>query len=62
MEQNMRKRKLKEPAKLEIGEIVFVLNRAIQLCILDYKSIVTATPPAAGKAMLAEYSVYGDIQ
>ena len=56
MEQITRKRKLKEPAKLEIAEVTFVLNRAIKLCILDYKSSNAVGSPVAGKALLAEYS------
>jgi hypothetical protein len=54
MEQITRKRKLKEPAKLEISKVTF---RAIQLSILDYKSSNAVGSPVVGNALLAEYSV-----
>ena len=57
MEQITRKHKLKEPAKLEIAEVTFVLNRAIQLCTPDYRSSNLVGSPVAGKALLAEYSM-----
>lgn len=52
-----RKRKIRSPLILDIGDITFVINRSIRQSIFDYESIVIADSGPCQKKSLAEFSL-----
>jgi hypothetical protein len=57
MEQMSRKRKIRSPLILDIGDITFVINRSIRQCIFNYESNIIADSGPCQKKSLAEFSL-----
>ena len=57
MEQMTRKRKIRSPLIIDVGDITFVINRSIRQCIFDYESSFIGDSEAAQRNVLAEFSL-----